>query len=155
MGTPRASRSSGPRRAERAPDAATRPGRYGFPARLRLSRRGDFDRTRSEGTRVTDSRLTLWALPNGLGFSRFGVIVGHRHGGAVRRNRIKRVLREAFRLTRPELPAGLDLVCVPRVGAQLGLQAAIESLRRLAKRGARRLARRKAAPEEPSQAGSA
>lgn len=52
--------------------------------------------------------------PNGLGTSRLGLSVGRSTWRrAVRRNRVRRIFREAFRLARPELPAGLDIVLVP------------------------------------------
>ena len=82
--------------------------------------------------------MQVWVLPNGLEHSRFGLIVGRKHGGAVRRNRIKRVLREGFRLSRCDLPNGLDIACAPRVGAKIELDKAIESLVRLTEQLARR-----------------
>ncbi len=45
---------------------------------------------------------------------RLGVSVSKDHGGAVRRNKLKRLLREAFRLERQRFPQGLDLVLIPR-----------------------------------------
>jgi len=52
--------------------------------------------------------------PNGTVRSRLGVSVSSRHGGAVVRNRIKRVLRAAFRLAQDELPRGFDFVLIPK-----------------------------------------
>lgn len=63
---------------------------------------------------------------------RLGVAVSKRHGNAVRRNRIKRLSREAFRLMRPELPEGFDFVMVPRVGSDPDLPELKDSLAKLA-----------------------
>lgn len=110
-----------------------------FPRRLRVLRQADFVRAMKQGRRAVDERMTLWAVPNGLEYSRFGLTVGRKHGGAVQRNRIKRVLREAFRMSQHELPAGYDLVCAPRAGTHADLGACRESLMHLAVRLARRL----------------
>ena len=115
---------------------ATR-GESGFPRRARICRHGDFRRVLRQGQRAGDLRLVIWALPNDLEFTRLGLIVGRKHGNAVRRNRIKRVLREAFRLSRRRLPRGLDLACAPRAGAEITLRETIESLTRIAERLAR------------------
>jgi len=92
------------------------------------------------GLRATDQRITLWALPNGLAHPRLGLVVGRKHGNSPQRNRIKRLFREAFRLSQHELPAGFDLVCTPRIGITLDLAGCTDSLLHLATRLARRTA---------------
>ncbi len=111
--------------------------------RYRITRRGDISRLFKEGRPRANGLITILALPNDdpVRRSRLGVGVSKQHGGAVRRNRIKRVLREAFRLTRSELPPGWDFMIVPRVGRDFtveNLQASIRSLgKRVADRGGR------------------
>jgi len=110
-----------------------------FSRGYRIVRHEDFQRTLDAGARVADRRMTLWGRENGLDVTRLGLIVGRKHGNAVRRNRIKRLLREAFRHVREELPASLDLACAPRVGSALTLRGCEDSFRRLAVQLARRL----------------
>ena len=59
--------------------------------------------------------------PNGLDRTRLGLAVPRAVGKAARRNRIKRLLREGFRLSQHDLPAGLDMVVVVRPHAPLML----------------------------------
>jgi len=102
--------------------------------RFRLCRRKDIQRVFDAGKRLTDATMVLIAAANDLGYSRLAVGVSTRHGKAVRRNRIKRLCREAFRLSRLQLPVGQDYVIIPRVGAAFSLTALQASLKKLAPR---------------------
>src|SRR5947209_6667594 len=87
---------------------------YTFPATHRLHGPKAFAAVYDAKTREGRGPLTIYALPNDTGHARLGLSVSRRVGNAVRRGRIKRLLREAFRLTRHELPGAYDLVVVVR-----------------------------------------
>ena len=109
-----------------------------FLARHHLRRGCDFQRVYNRRASAADGRLLVFAASNDLGYSRVGLSVSRKHGGAVVRNRWKRLLREAFRLCRTELPVGVDLVLIPR-GGEPELEGLKRSLVRLAGRAVRRL----------------
>lgn len=115
------------------------------PARFLRShhvRRGaDFDRVYARRCRVSDRLILVYAAENGLAHPRLGLSVSRKVGGAIVRNRWKRLLREAFRLTQAKLPAGVDLVVIPQRGVEPELPALMQSLPRLARRIAERLER--------------
>lgn len=79
----------------------------------RLATRAEFSRVYREGRRYTGESLVLYFRPTG-GPRRVGVTSGRRVGGAVRRNRAKRRLREALRRLEGRLCAPGDLVLVAR-----------------------------------------
>lgn len=129
---------------------------FGFPRRYRVVRKADFARAYQHGRRARGASLLVVGAPNGLDHPRLGLSVGKRiWRSAVQRNRVRRVFREAFRLSVPELPSGLDLVLVPAVPALVPeLAATRQELVRLAHKVARRLA--EDAPRPPvGQAASA
>lgn len=81
---------------------------------LRLRHPFEFERVRKRGRSWTTRLLVLSVLPNDEGHNRYGFAVGRRVGGAVRRNRVKRWLREAVRCLHPSLAQGYDLVFIAR-----------------------------------------
>jgi ribonuclease P protein component len=88
--------------------------RLRFPKTRRLSGNKVFDAVFAAKRNAATRLLVVYALSNRLAYSRLGISVSRRIGPAVRRNRIKRLIREAFRLERDRLPAGFDFVCVAR-----------------------------------------
>ncbi len=85
-----------------------------FGRSRRLESRSDFDRVFCEGRSAGDGLLVVYARPNGLDRSRLGIVAGRRIGGAVARNRAKRLVREAFRTSPQNLPDGWDFVVIPQ-----------------------------------------
>jgi ribonuclease P protein component len=83
-----------------------------FPQALRLKRQADFDSVFADGRRFKTPNMAIRIAANQFGSARLGISIGTRFGSAVERNRMKRKIREAFRLTRSTLPA-CDIVCVP------------------------------------------
>ncbi|MBU0553322.1 ribonuclease P protein component [Myxococcota bacterium] len=86
----------------------------GFPKRLRIRRRREYIRVQRSGRRIGTPSFTVYARPNRGRATRLGVTTSRKVGNAVRRNRWKRLLREAFRRNAPSRPKGFDVVFVVR-----------------------------------------
>jgi ribonuclease P protein component len=83
-----------------------------FPTKFKIKTPRDFRSTLSEGTKTHSENFILYAKPNSLGFPRLGVSVGKKaSASSVRRNRMKRVLREVFRRNKPAFSSN-DVVFV-------------------------------------------
>jgi len=88
--------------------------RLDFPRASRLLHRAEFNAVYRDGRRRAGREFTVFLRPNGLAHSRFGWSVKKALGSAVRRNRIRRRLREIVRLNRQEIAPGWDIVIHPR-----------------------------------------
>ena len=81
-----------------------------FTRRERLLRRRQYLEVYARAERIHRSHFVVYILNNGLGHHRLGLTVSRKIGKSVRRNRLKRRLREIFRTNRPGFQPGLDIV---------------------------------------------
>lgn len=116
-------------------------GGFAFPSECRIRRGADFQRAYRRRCVASNESIVIHGCENGLALARLGLSVSRKVGGAVARNRWKRLLREAFRLSRRELPPGVDLVIVPRQGVEPELAPLLAALPDLARQVARKLQR--------------
>lgn len=112
-----------------------------FRKQDRLRSPSDFKRVYDRRCSVSNQWLIVYGSANALEHLRLGVSVSRKIGNAVQRNRFKRLYREAFRLSRAELPTGLDLILLPRSAREPTLANVRDSLRDLVPALVRRLAR--------------
>jgi len=119
-----------------------------------MRRAGDFRRAYAEGSRARGDALMVVLCGNGGEATRLGLSVGRKvWKSAVRRNRVRRILREAFRLEYAQLPGGCDLILVP---ARPRLEPELGAIRRelvaLARRAHERWVARRAPSTTPAEA---
>lgn len=103
---------------------------FRFPRRMRLAGARQFQAVYESGVRKHVGPLIVYAVRNELPHLRLGLSVSRRVGNAVTRHRIKRLLREAFRLSQTDLPGGYDVAVRVRPHETLALNEYIDCLRR-------------------------
>lgn len=80
---------------------------------LRIKKQADFQKLFKKGKRAFTPSFTMVYTPSEQ--MRMGISIGKKHGKSVQRNRIKRLLREAFRLTQGEMKGTYSIVLIPKV----------------------------------------
>lgn len=94
----------------------------------------DFERIFAAKQKAANGKLVVFALRNQLGWTRIGLSISRRHGNSVVRHRLRRLLREAYRLEQFQILEGLDLILIPgrdaRTATQQDFRNAITSLAR-------------------------
>lgn len=112
---------------------------FAFRKHEHLRRPADFKLVYDRRRSVSNDWLIVYVRENELPYLRIGLSVSRKYGGAVQRARLRRLYREAFRLTRHEMPVGLDLILIPRKPDEPPLAELLRSLPQLVKQAARRL----------------
>lgn len=110
-----------------------------LPRLFRIRSVADFERIYAGGNVASDAHLVVHASRNQLTISRLGISLSRKVGSAPLRNRWKRVIREAFRKSRDQVPKGMDLIVRPRKGAVCEFAAIQTSLVQLSQRLAQKL----------------
>ena len=91
----------------------------------------DFDRLYKKGRSAGDRFVVVFYIPNGLGYSRRAFLASKKVGGAVARNRARRLMKESFRRIESDLLTGRDILFIARrEAADAGLQEVETSMRR-------------------------
>lgn len=124
--------------------------RYSLRAHRLLSK--DFARIYARGSRARGGQMTVVVMENGLDRNRMGLSVGKRCAKlAVHRNRVRRVFREAFRLTQGQLPRGIDVILI---ASTPGIRPRLEPTRRELDHLTRKALRRFRERERDAQPGA-
>ncbi len=99
----------------------------------RLKKEKDFNKVFNKGKRIFSSSLTLIYLEADC--LKFGVAVSKKHGKSVRRNRIKRILRESFRSFMPDIRQNFFFVFIPKVKDEYSLDVFKKDMVYMLKKG--------------------
>ena len=87
---------------------------FRFTKAERLTKNKEFEKVFSEGKVFKDTKIVYYIIANDYQYSRIGLVVSKKVGNAVQRNRIKRLLRESYRLNKHLLTTNVDIIALPR-----------------------------------------
>lgn len=104
---------------------------FRFRKRERLTKKSDFQTIFEHGTRYTTENFVIFIHQNNRDIRRIGISVSKKVGGAVKRNRVKRLVREFFRLHKDQLPDSKDFLFIAKPGStQLDYRSVSEEILR-------------------------
>ncbi len=112
--------------------------RFRFGKAYRLLTKEQYDRVFANKQSAADHCLIVYVCPNDLGYPRLGLAVSRKVGKAHLRNRWKRLLREAFRISQHQIPA-VDIICIPRYREEPNFEMLNKSLCKLINKIDRRI----------------
>lgn len=92
---------------------------FAFPKASRLRLKKEFEAVFDAGKKTATRDLVAWHSEGADKEKKIGLMVSKKTGGAVKRNRLKRLLREAFRLDKRELKEGTRLIIYPKAGCAM------------------------------------
>jgi ribonuclease P protein component len=101
---------------------------------LRLKKQADFERLFHKGKRAFSPSLTVLYFTTKLDKNVMGISIGKRHGKSVKRNRIKRLLREAFRTVEKDIKGKYSIVLLPKVSEEYSYQTYVQHLKWIIKK---------------------
>ena len=104
---------------------------------MMLKNKWEFERVYKNGKRYWNKIFVMYIMPNKINMTRLGLTVSKKVGKSVKRNRVKRLIRESFRLSQEQIMPGYDIVVVAQPSAY-GLkcqQARLELLSLLRRAG--------------------
>lgn len=90
------------------------PKEFSFTKDERLLKRVEFLYVTGDGKKFLTRSFIIFVKPNSLAFSRIGITASRKVGGAVKRNRVKRLVREFFRLNKTRIKKGIDIVVIAK-----------------------------------------
>ena len=91
--------------------------KFGFSGHERLIKTSHYNHALKKGEKVVHPFFYLYFINNNLLYNRLGIRIGKKFGDAHVRNRVKRVIREVYRVNKNSIK-GFDLVFIPRYGAK-------------------------------------
>lgn len=99
-------------------DSDSAPANLGYPDKLRLKSRAQYLAVQNRGRKIYSKHFLIFYSENSVGYTRIGITISKKvDKRAVARNRLRRRIREIFRLNSSQLVRGLDLVVVARFNA--------------------------------------
>ncbi|MFO8163530.1 MAG: ribonuclease P protein component [Thermodesulfobacteriota bacterium] len=85
---------------------------FSFKKEERILKKGEFISLKLQGKKYYTKNFAIIINDNGRDITRLGIIVSKRVGNSVKRNRIKRLIRESFRLNKKKIPKGYDVIII-------------------------------------------